>query len=119
SMTGEADLGAATLTSITAYRKTRNRSELDVDAGPLPLLKIEFVSGTKSIQQELRLASAGSGPFSWQVGAFYLHTDSANDSSFLGTVFSSRGVERQAILADLVSNSYAAFGEVTYGVTPT
>lgn len=119
SLTGEADLGIGTLTSISAYRKTRNNSDFDVDAGPAPLLRIQFVSGTKSIQQELRFASASSEPLSWQLGAFYLHTDSGNDSSFLGTAFTGRGLQRQAVLADLVSNSYAAFGELTYSITPT
>lgn len=119
SLTGEADLGFGTLTSISAYRNTRNTSDLDVDAGPNPLLRIQFASGTTSFQQELRLASAQSDTLSWQIGAFYLHTKATNDSSFLGTVFTGRGLQRQAILAELTSNSYAAFGELTWSITPT
>jgi iron complex outermembrane recepter protein len=133
SLTGEADLGLATLTSITAYRKTRNQSDFDVDAGPLPLLRIAFDSGSKSFQQELRLASNDTSPFAWQLGAFYLHTEATNDSAFLGAALAAirptvnlatstqtaTGTRSQAILGNLKTNSYAAFGEASYEITPT
>lgn len=117
SLTGEMDLDFATLTSISAYRKSRNHSDLDVDGGPAPLLNIGFVSGGKSIQQEVRLASSSVEPFSWQLGLFYLRSESDNDSFFSGAAFG--GARGQHILADLKTNSYAAFGEATYTITPT
>ncbi|MDE8650993.1 TonB-dependent receptor [Novosphingobium album (ex Liu et al. 2023)] len=113
----EADLGFAKLTSISAYRKTTNRSSFDVDGGPLSLLKIDFVSGGKSIQQEVRLASTMPGPLSWQLGVFYLHNEATNDSNFSGLGFAP--LLGQHIVADLKSDSYAAFAEATYAITPT
>ena len=113
--TVEANLGFATLTSITAYRKTRNHSDFDVDGGPLPLIRIAFLSGGKSFQQEVRLASNSTEPLSWQAGVFYLHTEARNDSRFGGVGFAP--LLGQHILADLKSNSYAAFAEATYAIT--
>ena len=117
SLTGEFDLGFATLTSISAYRKTKTDSDFDVDGGPLPLIRIQFLSGLRSFQQELRLASNDTDPFAWQVGAFYLNTKAANSSFFSGAAFgTARG---QEIEAELRSKSYAIFGEATYAITPT
>ncbi len=115
--TVEADLGFAQLTSVTAYRKSRNESDFDVDGGPASLLRIAFLSGNKSFQQEFRLASSSTEPFSWQMGVFYLHTEADNDSLISGGAFG--GARGQQIRADLKSNSYAAFGEATYAITPT
>lgn len=118
SLTGEVDLGFATLTSITAARKTTTDSDFDVDAGPLPIVRIQFSSGLKSLQQELRLASTDTEPLAWQIGAFYLNTKAGNEALFSGAGFPAifRG---QQIDADLETNSYAAFGEATYSITPT
>jgi iron complex outermembrane recepter protein len=126
SLTAEADIGFATLTSITAYRETTTNSDFDVDGGPLPLVRIQFNSGLKSFQQELRLASNATEPLSWQVGAFYLNTKAQNDSFFsgLGIAGAAAGVGvpgavGQNVQAELNSDSYAVFGEVTYSITPT
>jgi iron complex outermembrane receptor protein len=117
SLTAEADLGFATLTSISAYRKTTTNSDFDVDGGPLPLIRIQFLSGMKSFQQELRLASASTEPLSWQVGGFYLNTKATNNSFFSGAAFgSARG---QDVQAKLDTESWAIFGEATYAITPT
>ncbi len=119
SFTAEANLGFADLTSISAYRKSTVNSDFDVDAGPLPLVRIVFESGTETFQQEFRLASADTEPFSWQTGVFYLRSEPQNDSSFLGAAFTANGIERQKIDAELKTDSYAIFGEGTYSVTPT
>ncbi|MEJ5977341.1 TonB-dependent receptor [Novosphingobium sp. PS1R-30] len=117
SFTGEFDLGFATLTSVSAYRNTRTNSDFDVDGGPISLIRIQFLSGMKSFQQEVRLASSGSGPLQWQLGGFYLNTKANNTSFFSGGAFgAARG---QDVRAKLDSNSYAAFGEATYAITPT
>ncbi|MCW1429015.1 TonB-dependent receptor [Novosphingobium sp. JCM 18896] len=117
SFTGEFDLGFATLTSVSAYRNTRTNSDFDVDGGPISLIRIQFLSGMKSFQQEVRLASTGSGPLQWQFGGFYLNTKANNTSFFSGGAFgTARG---QDVRAKLDSNSYAAFGEATYAITPT
>ena len=118
SATIEGDLGFATLTSISSFRDSKNRSDFDVDAGPLPWLHIKFDSGSKAYQQELRLASNDTDPFSWQLGAFYLRSEVFNKSRFSGLAVG--GVAGgQFIDASLDTDSYAAFGEVAYMITPT
>ena len=67
SLTAEANLNFATLTSITAVRRSNNLSDFDVDGGPIPLIRIAFDSGSESFQQELRLASNNSETLAWQV----------------------------------------------------
>jgi len=131
SLTGEFDLGFATLTSISAYRKASNLSTFDVDGAQFNLVNIDYSSGTKSFQQELRLASNSTTPFSWQIGGFYLHSEADNVSKFYGGAFAavrpelSPGVTSpvatvsQLINANLKTNSYAVFGEATYSITPT
>lgn len=117
SLTGEFGLGFATLTSISAYRKSRVNSDFDVDGGPLPLIRIQFLSGMESYQQELRLASDGDGPLAWQVGGFYLKTKAVNTSFFSGAAFAP--LAGQDIDSKLDSESVAVFGELTYELTPT
>lgn len=121
SITGEFDLGFADLTSITAVRDTDNNSHFDVDATPAPNLRIDYVSGTRAYQQELRLASNDAGPLNWQVGAFYLRSKQTNYSYLLGLAASSGMGPNAGILIDarLVTDSYAGFGEVSYDITPS
>lgn len=121
SLTGEFDLGFATLTSISSVRDTENHSHFDVDATPLPLLKIDYVSGTRAYQQEVRLASSDTDPLSWQIGAFYLHSKQFNQSHILGLAASNNLSPEAGLFIDaqLVTDSYAGFGEVTYAITPS
>lgn len=120
-LTGEFDLGFATLTSISSVRDTENHSHFDVDATPLSLLKIDYVSGTRAYQQEIRLASNDTDPLSWQVGAFYLRSKQFNQSYILGLAASNNLSPEAGIFidAELVTDSYAGFGEVTYAITPS
>lgn len=118
SLTGEIDLGFATLTSISAYRETSTDSDFGVDGGPLPIIRIDFLSGLKSFQQELRLASNDTEPLAWQFGGFFLDTDAENDSFFSGAAFPA-AFAGQEVKARLKSKSYAVFGEATWSITPT
>ena len=68
----------ATLTSITAYRNEANRSIQDVDFTGADLANKDQPDSFGTFTQEVRLASRGTGPLDWLVGAFYenetLHT---------------------------------------------
>ena len=114
----EADLGFATLHSISAVRNSRNATYFDIDGGPLPLVQFNYVSKTSSYQQELRLASASTEPLAWQIGVFYLHTKATNFQEQRGTAFAAASRLGQDIDGGITTNSYAAFGEVTYALTP-
>lgn len=114
----EADLGFANLTSITSVRDSQNNSDFDVDATQIPWLRITFESGSRAYQEELRLASADTKPLSWQIGAFYLRSEVDNASRFRG--LAAGGVNGGTFIdATLDTDSYAAFGELSYKLTPS
>jgi iron complex outermembrane recepter protein len=119
SLTVEGDLGIGTLTSISAYRNSQIYSEIDVDAAALGLIRIAPRSGTKSYQQELRLASNGDGPFKWQFGGNYLRVTNTIDQLQRGLAFAGAGLLGQNIAGKVTTNSYAGFGEATWSITPT
>jgi iron complex outermembrane recepter protein len=112
SLTGEFDLGFATLTSVSAMRRLRNQSYFDVDGGPANIANLNYVSRSRTYQQELRLASNGSGPLAWQAGLFYLRSEAEQDST-------RRGSTGLHTLGEMKTDSYAAFAEATYSITPT
>ena len=60
----------ATLTSITAYRNEANRSIQDVDFTGADLANKDQPDSFGTFTQEVRLASRGTGPLDWLVGAF-------------------------------------------------
>jgi iron complex outermembrane recepter protein len=70
-----ADLGMATLTSITAW--SQYQSELlatDIDQVSLPLITFRDTQAGESFSQELRLVSPSGGTVEWLVGGYYLDT---------------------------------------------
>jgi iron complex outermembrane receptor protein len=114
----EADLGFADLTSISSLRDSLNDSDFDVDATQIPWLRITFESASRAYQQELRLASADTDPLSWQLGAFYLRSEVDNVSRIRG--LATGGVAGGTFIdATQHTDSYAAFGELSYKLTPT
>jgi outer membrane receptor protein involved in Fe transport len=73
SLQGDADLGFAALTSITAYRSSKSSSDFDADITNLSLFSaVAQQSDIETFTQEIRLQSVGSGNFiDWTVGGFY------------------------------------------------
>ncbi len=116
SATAELDLGMASLTSITSYRKVTNKSSFDVDGTATDLFHLSYINSSKSFQQELRLASNDSEPISWQLGAFYLHGTSVNDQIQAGLALGTNYID---IDVKGVTDSISIFGEATYDITPT
>ena len=92
-LTAEADLGNATVTSVSTYTDrnilvSRDASALtgsvSVDlgfptAGVLLPSNLRDTTKVKAFTQELRLASTGTGPFQWVIGGFYSDTDRKYD----------------------------------------
>lgn len=65
------DLGFATLTSVTGYEDFEREIYEDADGFPLVLIDNDFYNKTNTFSQELRLTSAGDGPFKWMIGAYW------------------------------------------------
>lgn len=76
------DFGGAALTSITAFEETSGSSRGDIDGGnlagpgfiPFPSESEDGLKRLVQFSQEVRLASDGGGPFSWQTGAYFFDT---------------------------------------------
>jgi iron complex outermembrane recepter protein len=77
------DLGAATLTSITAYNKLTRRELNDWDATSYYESDVYFQSDAKSFSQEVRVASRQGSSLDWLAGVYYaddkLHEQFNND----------------------------------------
>ncbi|AOR80827.1 TonB-dependent receptor, plug [Sphingomonas sp. LH128] len=112
------DLGFAKLTYLFGWRKSTWR-ELTV-RNDIPSDSSQVNGAFTSFQNhqqdshELRLASQGSGPLSWVVGAYYFHekTYTAPELDFVNQGFT--------LSYDLNASakSYAGFGQATYEVVP-
>ncbi|MBB4860647.1 iron complex outermembrane receptor protein [Novosphingobium chloroacetimidivorans] len=104
----------ATLTSITGRRSIKVRSEFDADYTPTFLAHAIAPSRVKTFQQELRLASASTTPLSWQAGLFYYNAVANLDGFDVVTP-----ARTTRIINRMETNSYAAFGELSYDISAT
>lgn len=104
----------ATLTSITGRRAIKVQSEFDADYTPTFFAHANVPSRVKTFQQEVRLASATTTPFNWQVGLFYYNAVANVDGFEVITAASTTQITNR-----METNSYAAFGEIGYDITDT
>jgi len=106
SATIDYDLGPAKLTIIPAYRDSKNKY-LMYNAG----FPVSSNERSKATSVEARLASNGSGPLTWLLGGYFFreHVDFDLDAN--------NGVSVSNTSPDLVTKSYAAFGQLTYSLT--
>lgn len=75
SATITADLGMATLTSITGWSQYKSSLlATDIDQVSLPLFTFRDTQQGESFSQELRLVSPTGGAFEWLLGGYYLDT---------------------------------------------
>ena len=119
SLTIEHEFEFATLTSITAKRGVKVGSGFDADYANLRLVRAFVPSRIKTFQQELRLASASTRPFNWQLGVFYYNAK-ANVDGFRLTGLAFGGLNNgTSTRAEMKTDSYAVFGEAGYDLTDT
>ena len=107
----------ATLTSITSYWTSEGFSRGDIDGGNLVTGPgfIPFPSDTQDsidleqLTHEVRLASNGDGPLSWQVGGFIF--DSDFDVTTVGFTFP------PPVTVNHTNTAWAVFGQASYELT--
>ncbi len=120
------DFGFAELLSSTSHNKASSRQSLTqfVDGEPVPYLEIlltEFLLDSSITSQELRLTSAGEGPFNWTVGTSYKDAEldwsygHGFDTSFLGGAVQSRSAYRGAATNELTD--WAGFADASWQLT--
>jgi iron complex outermembrane recepter protein len=111
SMNAEYEVGAATLRSITAYRKVKSRFARDGDGSPLQVNSTSNDYKYNQFSQEFQLlGKAANDRLSYLLGAYFLREkgDDLNIVDFGFVEFSSGGKVK--------TNSYAAFAQLGYEV---
>ena len=123
-LTASYEFDGATLTSITSHWTSEGSSRGDVDGGFgavfLPVSGPGFIPFPSDTQdsidleqttQEIRLASNGDGPLSWQVGGFYFESDF--DVTTIGFTFP------PPVTVNHTNEAWALFGQLSYQLTDT
>jgi len=116
-LTAAYEFDGATLTSITSRWTSEGTGRGDIDGGNLRTGPgfIPFPSDTQDsldleqTTQEVRLASNGDGPLSWQVGGFYFESDF--DVGTVGFNFP------PPVTVNHTNEAWALFGQVSYQLT--
>lgn len=125
SLTNALELDGVTLKSVTGYRYSLRRQAGDFDGTDAPNINgTLFYQRSRSFSQEFQIASNGGSPFQYLVGAYYFHDVSNEINTFdirinLGTFDAPFLLPFQLFVGnDQRTNSYAAFGEASYEITP-
>jgi iron complex outermembrane receptor protein len=112
----DAELGAATLTSVTGYVWFDRAFYIDTDA--TPAFQTDFIQSesVNQISQELRLAGSSEGLVDWLIGGFLSH-DHVNvyTPGFHGSLFNTNTLT----LADQETDSAAAFAHAEWILSDT
>ena len=86
SLTGELDLGGATLKSITAYRTLKQSAGLDFDATDKAIANYGQKVWQNQFSQELQLnGSSFDGALDWITGAYFLREKLSQELTLEGT----------------------------------
>jgi len=109
-------VGNLTLSSVTGYNRLETDWNSDGDWGALSFFAVNRPELYRQLSQELRLQSDASRPISFIVGGYYDHVRRRmNQDLDAGPPFGSFSLTR---LLEINADSYAAFGEVTWMITP-
>lgn len=112
----EADLGFATLTSITGYVDFDRKWGADTDGGPFRQTDFIETDDIQQVSQELRLSGGEEKGLSWITGVFYSHDDVVGRyDGNLQDLFNTTLLTTW----DQTTESAAAFGNVEYALSDT
>ncbi|ARR55133.1 TonB dependent receptor [Rhizorhabdus wittichii DC-6] len=106
------DFDAATLTSITAYRKVRNDNAGEFDYTDLPIATVGAKHRSHQFTQDIYIVSKAGRPLEWTVGSSYFREVTSTSVDF-------NAVNGRVQLGSprLSTSAYAAYGELTYNIS--
>lgn len=113
SLTIDAKLDSATLTSITAFESVKKQFGEDTDMGPFPAIAVTNPVDSRQYSQELRLAGR-SGALIWTGGLYYYDRKIDTGS---GTDLSGIGLPNDVFEDQLRSKSASVFGQIEYALS--
>lgn len=107
------DIGAATLTSISAYRDSEFNLNSDLDGTDFFLINEDLNETGKQLSQELQLASNGDGALQWLLGLYAFSEEGTLAYKFPVPLFGT------TITFDATQDTtaLAAFGQLSYNFT--
>jgi len=125
----EYELGWAHLNSITSYQTINTSAPQDLTGVYAPLFAAQGLdlgsivakdlATTNKFTQEFRLTSPGNRQLEWLTGLFYTHERSNLSEGFLTTLpDGTAGPNLSEIEAPSTYDEYAAYGDLTYHLTP-
>jgi len=79
SLTLDWDLGSTTLQSISAWQEVEVDTFADADFSDVDIMNENRFQNSSQYSQELRLSSAGEGPWEWVTGLYWLSEESTVD----------------------------------------
>jgi len=104
-------------TSVSDFKHHEKFQALDLEAGPVDQFWYFGQADIDSFTQEFRLDGEGTG-FRWVAGLFYLNIDAKSVNGFGANATSVFGIPfDQPRLANLRTNSYAAFGQFEWDLS--
>jgi len=115
--------GGSTITSITAYRTSKQAIQADNDYSPIDFLHTLYQDEFKQFTQELRIASPDEGRLRYVAGIFLLKEDAdTNRVAAWGAPVVALGLgippnSSTPSAADIETKSYAAFGSLDFDLT--
>lgn len=116
-------VGAVTLQSITAYRKSRFEFPLDLDQTPANLISLRGVARDKQFSQEFQLSSNGSEGLRYTGGLYYFYADDRYEPldinfgpSFISPVPGAPVIIRTS--DRMRTDSIAAYAQASYEIIP-
>ncbi len=108
------NLGPATVTSISGYRKFDDYVVTDFDASAISFFAADRDETHKQVSEELRMASNGNGALDYVVGLFYLNQRYRISTALSGAAFGGATLTQYA---SQNNQAYAAFGQLDYHLT--
>ena len=112
----KSDLGFADLASYSQYRQEDIDASQDGDRIALTIFQLGFPVHNKTWSQEFLLTSKPGGPLQWTAGLFYF----SNKDRYVTFLDNNRATVGRVRLggSSTTTQSYAAFADATYEVTP-
>ncbi|EQB30726.1 TonB-dependent receptor [Sphingobium ummariense] len=120
----DVDLGGGySLASVTSYRKVNSSGQMDPFLSTSPLVRLLRLDDQEiyhQITQELRVASPTDQPLSFVAGLFYYYFSDKDvqHQTFFGVPVPGVSSYGRRIQVDNTLRNIAAFGELTYRITP-
>ncbi|MGE0180050.1 MAG: TonB-dependent receptor, partial [Sphingomonas sp.] len=115
-LTVNADLGFATLTSVTGYETLDRFVAEDADGFPQIIVDDYYENNIDQFSQEFRLAGGNESRFSWLLGAYYL-TDTIDSPRFEAKSFFARGIGVN-VTSVQDTETFAVFGQGEWQFAP-